>query len=86
MHPLKYFLAVLATAATIALIAMGLVYWGAEPLMLHLDRAAGGHPVGAIWSPALVRTLSREVGIVAFLGCLGIAIDAGNRRRRRPRW
>lgn len=82
---LRYWLPTLGLAATIGLVTMLIVTAVAEPLALYLAHAAGAHPAGHILTPALVRELGRYSGLAAFLGCLGIAIDTAEPRRRH-RW
>lgn len=72
----RYWTLSLLVAATAGLAVMLIVSLGAEPAAVHLAKAAGAQPAGRILTPGLVAELARYSGIAAFLGCLGIAIDA----------
>lgn len=73
---LRYWTLSLLLAATAGFAVVLIVTAGAEPAAVHLAKAAGAHPAGRMLTPVLVAELARYSGIAAFLGCLGIAIDA----------
>lgn len=72
----RYWALSVLLAATAGLAAMLIVTVAAEPAAVHLAEAAGAHPASRILTDSLVAELARYSGIAAFLGCLGIAIDA----------
>jgi hypothetical protein len=80
---LKRCILILLIAAAVALAAMVLVSWGAEPAMVRVDEYFGYHPAAPIWSPGLVTLFARAVGGTAFLLCITLAIETTTPRRRR---
>lgn len=82
---LRYWTVSLVLAAAVGATTMLAVTLGAEPFALYLAHSLGSHSNETILTPALVGDLARWIGIAAFLGCLGIAMDVSRAARRR-RW